>query len=156
MGGLEGSKMSFLGPKPTQDPMNIVFEQKNFLGKKNFRDPRDPRPKKFSGPARAGPAGPAGSPKVVKIVPLGSLTLLKRTKHPMVHAKGGVDRPVTPPLAKVMTKTRFLASVGVFGLFWGPAGPMENTFFGLRWGFWPVLGASRPHGQVVPAKTAKN
>ena len=29
LGGLEGSKMSFLGPKPTQDPMNIVFEQKN-------------------------------------------------------------------------------------------------------------------------------
>ena len=110
--------MSFLGPKPTQDPMNNVFEQKNRWGK-NFGTPGTPDRKIFQ--ARA---GPAGSPKVVKVVPLGSLTLLKRSKHPMVHAKGGVDRPVTPPLAKVMTKTRFLASVGVFGLFWGPAGPM--------------------------------
>ena len=124
-GGLEGTKIRFLGPKPTQDPMNIVFEQKNLWGIKDLRDPRDPQPKKFSGPARAGPAGPAGSPKVVKVVPLGSLTLPKRSKHPMVHAKGGVDRPVTPPLAKVMTKTRFLAFLGVFGPFSGPAGPMN-------------------------------
>ena len=72
---------------------------------------------------------------MVKVVPLGSLTLLKRTKHPMVHVKGGVDRPVTPPLAKVMTKTRFLASVG---------------------GFWPVLGAGRPLELVVRLKTRKN
>ena len=127
--------MSFLGPKPNQDPMNNVFERKKFLGKIFFRDPRDPRPKKISDPARAGPAGPTGSPEVFKVVPLGSLTLLKRSKHPMVHGKGGVDRPVTPPLAKVMTKTRF---------------------FGLRWGFWPVLGASRPHDPVVLLKTGKN
>ena len=112
MGGLEGSKMSFLGPKPTQDPMNNVFEQKKSLGKFFFRDPRDPRPKNFSGLARA---GPAGGPKVVQIVPLGSLTLLKRSGTPMVHGKGGVDRPVTPPLAKVMTKKRFLV---FFGGFW--------------------------------------
>ena len=114
MGGLQGAKMSFLGPKPNQDPMNNVFEQNKFLGKNVFRDPRDPRPKKISDPARPGPAGPTGSPKVVKIVPLGSLTLLKRSGTPMVHGKGGVDRPVTPPLAKVMTKTRFLAFLGVF------------------------------------------
>ena len=57
LGGLERSKMSFfLGPKPTQDPMNIVFEKK-FLGKNFFRDPRDPRPKKFSGRAGGGPKG---------------------------------------------------------------------------------------------------
>ena len=68
--------MSFLGPKPTQDPMNIVF---------------------VSNPSK--------------------------TDTPMVHGKGGVDRPVTPPLAKVMTKTRFLAFLGVFGPFSGPAGP---------------------------------
>ena len=112
----------FLGPKPNQYPMNNVFEQKKFLGKR-FSDPRDPRPKKISDPARAGPAGPAGSPKVVKILPLGSLTLLKRSGTPMVHGKGGVDRPVTPPLAKVLTKTLFLAFLGVFGPFSGPAGP---------------------------------
>ena len=109
--------MSFLGPKPTQDPMNIVFEQKNSWGKFFFGTPGTPDRKNFR--ARA---GPAGSPKVVKVVPLGSLTLLKRSKH--VHVKGGVDRPVTPPLAKVMTKTRFLAFLGVFGPFSGPAGPM--------------------------------
>ena len=110
------------------------MNKKNF-GENFFRDPRDPRPKKISDPARAGPAGPAGSPKVVKIVPLGSITLLKRSGTPMVHGKGGVDRPVTPPLAKVMTKTRFS---------------------GLRWAFWPVLGASRPHDYVVLLKTGKN
>ena len=27
-------------------------------------------------------------------------------------------------LAKVMPKTRFFGLVGLFGLFWGPAGPM--------------------------------
>ena len=53
----------------------------------------------------------------------------------MVHGKGGVDRPVTPPLAKVMPKTRF---------------------FGLRWVFfWPVLGAGWPHDHVVRLKTRK-
>ena len=116
--------MSFLGPKPNQDPMNNVFEQKNSWGK-NFRDPRDPRPKKFSGPARAG-----GGPKVVQIVPLGSLTLLKRSgalKNNGFEYKYYVELFF---LAKVMTKTRF---------------------FGLPWGFWPVLGASRPHGPHVLA-----
>ena len=106
--------MSFLGPKPTQDPMNIVFEQKNRWG--NF----------FSGPPTEifFWAGPAGSPKVVKIVPLGSLTLLKRSGTPMVHGKGGVDRPVTPPLAKVMTKTRFFwPALGFLGRFRGRLGP---------------------------------
>ena len=115
--------MSFLGPKPTQDPMNIVFEQKKFLRKIFFRDPRDPRPKKFSGPARAGPARLPGGPKVVRIVPLGSLTLLKRSGTLKVREKSGVDRPVTPPLAKVMAKTRFLAFLGGFRPFLGPAGP---------------------------------
>ena len=111
--------MSFLGLKPTQDSMNIVFEQK-ISGENIFSGPPGPPTEKIFGP---GPAGPAGSPKVVKVVPLGSLTLLKRSKHPMVHAKGGADRPVTPPLAKVMTKTHFLAFLGVFGPFSGPAGP---------------------------------
>ena len=76
-GGLEGSKMSFLGPKPTQDPMNNVFEQKNLRGK-NISGPSGPPTEIIFGPG-PGPAlaGPAGGPKVVKIVPLGSLTFLK-------------------------------------------------------------------------------
>ena len=105
--------------------MNIIFEQQNPWGK-NFWDPRDLQPKKFSEPARAGPAGPAGSPKVVLIVPLGSLTLLKRSgalKNNGFEYKYYVELFC---LAKVMPKTRFLAFLGVFGLFWGPAGPMAQ------------------------------
>ena len=101
--------------------MNIVFKQKKFSGKK-FWDPGDPRPKKIAGPARAGPAGPAGGPKVVQIVPLGSLTLLKRSgtlKNDVFDPKYNVEIVC---LAKVMPKVRFLASVGFFDPFWGPAG----------------------------------
>ena len=76
VGGLEGSKMSFLGPKPTQDPMNNVFEQKKILGEKFFSGPPGPPTEKIFGP---GQGRPAGGPKVVQIVPLGSLTLLKRS-----------------------------------------------------------------------------
>ena len=52
----------------------------------------------------------------------------------MVHVKGGVDRPVTPPLAKVMTKTRFLTCLE---------------------GFWVVLGADRGPDPKVGLKTRK-
>ena len=52
----------------------------------------------------------------------------------MVHVKGGVDWPVTPPLAKIMTKTRF---------------------FGLPWGFWAVFGAGWGRDPVVGIKTRK-
>ena len=79
-GGLEGSKISFfLGPKPTQGPMNNVFERKEFLGNFFFGTPGTPDRKNFR--ARPGPAGPGrrGGPKVVQIVPLGSLTLLERS-----------------------------------------------------------------------------
>ena len=70
-----------------------------------------PRPKNFQ-----------GSPKVVKIVPLGSLTLLKRSGA--LKNNGYVYKYYVAIfyLAKVMPKARFLASVGVFGLFWGPLG----------------------------------
>ena len=122
--------MSFLGPKPTQDPMNIVFEQKNSWGK-FFSGPLGPPTENIFGP---GPGRPGQAPKVVKIVPSGSLTILKRSGTPMVHVKGGVDRPVTPPLAKVMTKTRFLAFLGVF---------------------WAVFGAGWAHDYVVRLKTRK-
>ena len=52
----------------------------------------------------------------------------------MVHGKGGVDRPVTPPLAKVMTKTHFLVFVG---------------------GFWAVFGAGWARDHVLGLKTGK-
>ena len=127
--------MSFLGPEPTQGPMNNVFEQKNSWEKKFFWDPRDPRPKKISSPARAGPAGPTGSPKVVQIVPLGSLTLLKRSgilKNINFEYKYYVELFC---LAKVMPKTRFLATVE---------------------GFWPVLGPAGANPRPVDCKPPKN
>ena len=74
-----------------------------------FLDPRDPRPKKFSGAARAGPVGP----NVVQIIPLGSLTLLKRSG---TLKNDGFDYKYYAEnfcLAKVMPKIRF------FGLRWG-------------------------------------
>ena len=115
--------------------MNNVFEQKKFLVEKLFGTPGTPDQKNISGPAQPDPAGPPGVPKVVKIVPLGSLTLLKRSGTPMVHGKGGVDRSVTPPPAKVMTKT---------------------SFFGLFWGVWAVFGAGWARDYVVGVKTGKN
>ena len=127
--------MSFLGPKPNQDPMNNVFEQKKFLGKKNFRDPRDPRPKNFSGPGRAGRAGPAGGPKGGPDRSVGVCNPSKTVGRPQKWFLKPNKHVKTFCLAKVMTKTRFS---------------------GLRWAFWPVLGASRPHDYVVLLKTGKN
>ena len=61
---------------------------------------------------------------MVQIVPLGSLTLLKRSgtlKNDGFDYKYYVEIFC---LAKVMLKTRFFGlRWGVFGLFWGPAGP---------------------------------
>ena len=57
--GSRGVQNQFLGPKPTQDPMNNVFEQKNSWGK-IFRTPGTPDRKKFRtwpGPARPGRRG---------------------------------------------------------------------------------------------------
>ena len=55
--------------------MNNIFEQKKILAeKKIFGTPGTPDRKNFR--ARA---GPVGGPKVVQIVPLGSVTLLKRS-----------------------------------------------------------------------------
>ena len=110
-GGLEGPKMSFLGPKPTQDPMNIVFEQKKYLGKKISGPPTE----KNFGP---GPAGPAGSPKVVQIVPLGSLTLLKRSGTLKNDSFDYVEIFFEPKLC-------------------------PKHVFGLRWGFLAVLGRAK-------------
>ena len=102
--------------------MNNVFEQKKFLAEFFFGPPGPPTEKIFGpGPGRPGRA--AGGPKVVQIVPLGSLTLLKRSgtlKNMQFEYKYYVELFC---LAKVMTKTRFLAFLGVFGPFSGPAGP---------------------------------
>ena len=124
--------MSFLGPKPTQDPMNNVFEQKKSLGKIFFSGPPGPPTEKIfgPGPGRAG-GGPKGGPDRSVGVCNPSKTVGRPQKwflKPNKHVK-------TFCLAKVMTKTRFS---------------------GLRWAFWPVLGASRPHDYVVLLKTGKN
>ena len=63
-GGLRGSKISFLGLKPTQDPMNNIFEQKKLVAEKNFGPPGPPT-KKISDPtqpARPAPGAPKGGP----------------------------------------------------------------------------------------------
>ena len=57
--------MSFLGPKPTQDPMNTVFEQKKFLGEK------------FSGSPQAAPKQAKNPPTVAKKRVLG-ITLARQ------------------------------------------------------------------------------
>ena len=54
--------MSFFGPKPTQDPMNIVFEQKNIWGKK-FSGPPGPPTEKIFGPGPGRPGRAGGQPK---------------------------------------------------------------------------------------------
>ena len=54
--------MSFLGPKPTQDPMNNVFEQKKFLGKKILGPPGPPTEKNFE-PGPGWPGRAHGQPK---------------------------------------------------------------------------------------------
>ena len=69
-GSRGGQKSVFLGPKPTQDPMNNVFEQIKYL-MKIFLDPRDPPTGKFFGPGPGRPGWARGDPTVVKIVPLG-------------------------------------------------------------------------------------
>ena len=55
--------MSFLGPKPNQDPMNNVFEQKKSLGKIFFRDPPGPPTEKNFGPGPGRPGRAGGGPK---------------------------------------------------------------------------------------------
>ena len=99
--------------------MNNAFGQK-ILGRNFFPDPWDPRLKKKISGTRPGRA--AGGPKVVKIVPLGSLTLLKRSgtlKNDIFDTKYYVE--LFCP-AKVMPKAPFLASVGGFWPVLGPAG----------------------------------
>ena len=121
--------MTFLGPKPTQDPMNNGFERKKYLRKKCFRTSGTPDRKKVLDPARAGPAGPAGSPKVVKIVPLGSLTLLKRSGTLKAHGK-----------------------VGSFS----SQSFAQNTFSACVGAFWHVLGAGWGRDPVTGVKIPKN
>ena len=57
--------MSFLGPKPTQDPMNIVFQQKNIWGKIFSGPPGPPGPpiEKIFGPGPGRPGRARGQPK---------------------------------------------------------------------------------------------
>ena len=106
--------MSFLGPKPTQDPMNNVFEQKNFE-EKNFGPPGPPTEKKF-GPGLGRPGRAGGGPKGGQNRSVGVSNPSKTVGHPqnMFDTKYYVEIFC---LAKVMPKTRF------FGLRWGVFGP---------------------------------
>ena len=128
LGGLEGSKMSFLGPKPNQDPMNIVFEQKKLLGKK-FSGPPGPPTEKIFGPGRAG-----GGPKGGQNRSVGVSNPSKTVKHP----HGTWERWGRP--------ARNSSSSQSYD---------QNTFFGLPWGFWAVFGAGRAHDYIVLLKTRK-
>ena len=100
--------MSFLGPKPTQDPMNNVFEQKKFLGE-NFFYPRDPRPKKFSHPGRA-----RGQPKGGQNRSVGVSNPSKTVGHP--------------------PKTLFL-SINMCRNVLSSQSYDQNTFLAWVWGF---------------------
>ena len=100
--------------------MNNVLNKK-FLGKIFFGPPGPPTEKNFG--TRPGPArpGPAGSPKVVQIVPLASLTLLKRSgtlKNIKFEYKYYVELFC---LANVMPKTPFFVTVEDFWPVLGPA-----------------------------------
>ena len=83
-GGPEGSKISFSGSKLTQDPMNNVFEQKNFLAEKNFRPP-GPLTEKIFGPGPARPGQAAGEPKGGPDRSIGVSNLSKTVGHPQKY-----------------------------------------------------------------------
>ena len=117
--------MSFLGPKPTQDPMNNVFEQKKIIGGKFFSGPQGPPTEKIFGPGPGRPGRAGGGPKGGQSRSVGVSNPSKTIKTP----HGTCERWGRP--------ARNSSSSQSYD---------QNTFFGLPWGFWPVLGASRPHG----------
>ena len=120
--------------------MNNVFEQKTFLGIV-FSELRDPRPKKISDAARSGrdPRQPKGSQNRSVGVSNPSQTVGHPQKNDMFDTKYYVEIFC---LAKVMPKTRFLASVG--GL-WGagysrdPKNSQKIHNIGFGFHFWPIL-----------------
>ena len=74
--------MSFLGPKPTQDPMNNVFEQKKFLVEKIFFLPPGPPTEKIFGPRPARPGRARGQPKGGQNRSVGVSNPSKTVGHP--------------------------------------------------------------------------
>ena len=128
-GGSRGVQNEFFfGPETPSGPNEYRFLKKNLGAKFFFRTPGTPDRKNFR-------AGPAGSPKVVKIVPLGSLTLLKRSgtlKNNGFEYKHYVEFFC---LAKVMPKT---------------------LFFGLRWGFLACFGAGWGEPETRGLQNHKN
>ena len=92
--------MRFLGPKPNQDPMNNVFEQKKSLGKKIF-GPGPGRPDRAGGGPKGGPDRSVGVSNPSRTVGRPQKWFLKPNKHVKTFF-----------LAKGMPKTRF------FGLGW--------------------------------------
>ena len=121
--GSRGVQNEFFGPETHSGPNEYRFLTKKYLGKIFFSGPPGPPTEKNFGPGPGRHGRARGQPKGGQNRSVGVCNPSKPVKHPMVHGKGGVDRPVTPPLAKVMTQTRFLAFLGVFGPFSGPAGP---------------------------------
>ena len=121
-GGSRGAQNEFfLGLKPTQDPMNNVFEQKKSLGKIFFRTPGTPDRKCFrtlAGPGRPGRA--RGQPKGGQNRSVGLSNPSKTVRHP----HGTWERWGRP--------ARNSSSSQSYD---------QNTFFGLFGGVWAVFGA---------------
>ena len=117
--------MRFLGSKLRQDQTNNVFEQKNIVGK-IFGPPGPPTEKIFGlGPGRPGRA--RGQPKGGQNRSVGVSNPSKTVGHPQgTWEKWGRPARITPPLAKVMPKTRFWPALGA------------------DWGRGPVVGRKNP------------
>ena len=118
----------------------MVFEEKNF-GQKIFSDPGR-RKKNFSGRPPGSRGGPGG-PKWVKIVPLGLLTIAKRSGTLQNLTKKYKYYIKTPRLAQDMPET---PTPAVSGRIW-VSGPWARE--GLKTGQigpknqpWGVLGLS--------------
>ena len=78
-GGSRGvQNQFFLGSKPTQDPMNNVFEQKILVEKKHFQTPGPPT-ENFFGPS---PGQAAGGPKGGQNRSVGVSNPSKTVGHP--------------------------------------------------------------------------
>ena len=128
MGGLEGSKISFfLGSKPTQDPMNNVFEQKFFWGKL-LLTPGPPTEKIFGpGPGRPGPGRPGrvrGQPKGGQNRSVGVCNPSKTVGHPPKTLFLSINICRNVLSSQSYAQNMFLACVGGFLGRFGPGDPI--------------------------------
>ena len=104
--------------------MNIVFEQKKFLGNFFFSGPPGPPTEKILGPGQGRPGRAGGGPNGGPDRSVGVSNPSKTVGRPQKWSLKPNKHVKTFFLAKVMPKPRF---------------------FGLGWAFWPVLGAGWPH-----------